>query len=89
MGESRESKGRSRPALVFLILLASSGLVLAFSFLIAWPPVVFYTACLVGLLTLIGVVVLSYRDSRRDDTSIMRSTGHSLADGARFLRDFL
>ena len=72
-----------------LALLIGSGFVLATSFLIPWPPAVGLLAMLVGLLSLLGVVVVAFRDSRRSGRSVSRAVGQSGRDGLRFLRDFL
>lgn len=82
--------GRSplRP-LISVVLLAASGLVLASSWQIPWPPVAFYAACLIGLISLVGVVVGTIVDSQREHTSLPRTAGRGVSDGLRYLRDFL
>ncbi|GAA2165459.1 hypothetical protein GCM10009845_23010 [Pedococcus bigeumensis] len=89
MPQRGEQQRVSVVGMLSLALLIGSGLVLATSFLIPWPPVVGLLAILVGLLALAGVVVVGFRGSRRSGQSVRGAVGQSGRDGLRFLRDFL
>ena len=89
MGMREEHHRPSAFGLLPLVVLLGSGLILATSFLVPWPPVVGLIALLVGLLGLIGAVVIAYRDSRRAGRSFAGAVGQSARNGLRFLREFL
>ena len=89
MVQRDERQGVSAVGMLSLAVLIGAGLVLATSFVIPWPPVVGLLAIFVGLLALIGVVVVAFRDSRRSGRSVAGAVGQSGREGLRFLRDFL
>ena len=89
MAMREEHQGLSAVGLLSLVVLLGSGLILATSFVVAWPPVVGLLALLVGLLGLIGALVVAFRNSRRAGRSFGGAVGQSARNGLRFLREFL
>jgi hypothetical protein len=75
-------------ALLWVPLLAS-GLVLAFSWFVPWPPPIFWGAVFVGALALGATVLVAYRSARVAGESFVHALWLSLRGGLKFLVDFL
>jgi hypothetical protein len=71
------------------IPLGASGLVLAFSWFVPWPPPVFWAAVFVGALALGGTLLFAYRSARVAGDSFGHALWLSLRTGLKFLVDFL
>lgn len=89
-----ESASRQPPLLVSvlpglaLVLLAASGLVLAFSWFTDYPASVLAVAWVVGIVALITAAASGWREGQRTGMGYTRSLGASMKSLGRFAVDF-